>query len=72
MSRTQKFVYQKMAQPNLSNGKFPFFPRWSLWSGGGGGGSKRGPPPPTVYGHSNTSPVPPLPPKPPLWRDGQH
>ena len=26
----------KMARPDFPNGKFRFFPRWSLWSGGGG------------------------------------
>ena len=33
----------KMAQSDFPNGKFRFFPRWSLWSwGGGGGGSSYG------------------------------
>ena len=43
-----------MAQPDFPNGKFRFFPRWSLWSGAGGGYP---PPPPTVYGHSETCPA---------------
>ena len=29
-----KFCVPKMARPDFSNGKFRFFPRWSLWSGG--------------------------------------
>ena len=41
-----------LTRQDFPNGKFRFFPRWSLWSGGGGGGY---PPPPAVYGHSNTS-----------------
>ena len=27
----------KMAQSDVPNSKFRFFPRWSLWLGGGGG-----------------------------------
>ena len=32
-----KVCVSKMAQPDLPDGKFCFFRRWSLWSGGGGG-----------------------------------
>ena len=33
----RKACVPKMARPDFPNGKFRFFPRWSLWSGRGGG-----------------------------------
>ena len=42
-----KSACPKMARPDFPNGKFRFFPKWSLWSGGGG--SRGGVPPPMVY-----------------------
>ena len=33
-----KLCAPKMARPDFPDGKFRFFPRWSLWSGGGSGG----------------------------------
>ena len=40
--RDPKFCPPEMARPDFPNGRFRFFPRWSLWSGVGGGGGSRG------------------------------
>ena len=60
-----KVCVPKMARQDFPNGKFRFFPRWSLWSGGGGGSRGDPPPPrPTVHGlparDQTPLPTPPL------------